>query len=432
MGNTIRNILNKLINFGLNPNLGYLEQRKVKLLNVIVFSLLVLLLFFSVLNIIQGRYNLLIGDLVSIVFVVLPSLYFQYKQKYKTSNFIVVSSFFVFITFFSLIDYDAGRMSEHMLLGACIMPVFLFDRWKKVIIFLLFVVAFYLIKVVNILQNGEPVRIDTYYYIYGITFLIVYVVASYFKNDLVNFNNKLIESNQTKDKLFKIIAHDLKSPFSSLLGLSDLQLKYLVDDNKKKLELSANIINQASHRIFDLTQTLLDWAVTQSDSFKPVYKNENINVLIRDVVELSSIYADAKEVRINIQQNTQKLFVCDKVMTQIAIRNIIFNAIKFSARNSEVFISFGLDTNNDLFISVRDYGVGMTNDEIERILDPAQLYSIEGTEREKGSGIGLKMSFELIKKQCGNIYIYSEKEKGSEFKIVLPKNKETLDEPIGK
>lgn len=221
-----------MVDFGIDPDLPYMEKRKAKLLNVIIFAMLFFFAFFAVLNVFRGRPELITGDVSSILLVCIPAMILQYKKKYVAARLLVVSSFFIFITFFSITEYYYERQPEHLLLGACIMAIFLFEGWKKNLLFIMFVIAFFIIKVVNLIQFEQPIKIDTYYIIYGITFLTVYIVASYFKHDMMQFNKKLEETNMAKDRLFRIIAHDLKNPFNSLLGVSDLQLKYVVKNDK--------------------------------------------------------------------------------------------------------------------------------------------------------------------------------------------------------
>lgn len=417
----LKNIKDKLIKLGVDQSINYVELRRIKLLNVIVFSLLIILSFFAFLNLFNGRYSLMIGDIVSIILVCIPAIILQHKKKYVAARILVISSFFVFITFFSLVQYDAVRQTEHILLGACIIPIFMFDGWRKNLMFTMFVLAFYAIKIINIIQHNEPVRIDTFYIIYAITFLVVYVIANYFKYDLMSFNYKLIEENKTKDNIFQIISHDIRNPFSSLLGISELQLKYLEEGDVEKFEKTAKIINTASNRIYMLTQTLLDWSVTQSDQFKVNPEKLKINEILAEVIMVCSLAADSKNINLNVLLFKEIEFTCDKIMTQIAVRNILLNAIKFSERGSDVYINALINEDGELEISIKDSGTGITKEELNLILNETEIFSQFGTEKEKGSGIGLRMSNELIKRQDGKISVKSAANKGSEFIIALPK-----------
>lgn len=345
--------------------------------------------------------------------------HFTVQKKHSSTKALVVSSFFVFITFFSVVQYDAGRQTEHLLLGTCIIPIFLFDGWRKNVLFLMFVIAFFAIKIINLYQHNEPIRIDTFYIIYAITFLSVYVIASYFKHDIVQFNNRLQEANKTKDKLFKIIAHDIKNPFNSLLGISELQLKYLKTDNKQKLEKSANIINESSNRIYMLTQTLLDWAIIQAEGFKVNKTKNSVRDIVSETIEICSLSAKSKNIEVIMPNEKDIIFQCDKIMTQIAIRNILLNAIKFSSRNSKVIIDFFI-IRDKLEIIIKDEGVGMKNEIWESILSSSKPGSKFGTEKEEGAGIGLRMSLDLIQKQNGEILVDGQPGEGSTFKIILP------------
>jgi K+-sensing histidine kinase KdpD len=200
--------------------------------------------------------------------------------------------------------------------------------------FSFFPISFFVIRFVVMYQSQGSIDLHTIHIIYAICFLIVYVLASYFKSDMMRFYNMLSESNKTKDKLFRIISHDIRNPFSSLLGSSDLQMKYLQSGDMEKLEKTSYIINSASKKIYELTQTLLDWSQTQTETF--VVKRENINItdLVKQVAEFCSITARTKDIEIVFNPKESMFNQCDNIMTQIAVRNIIMNAIKFSHRNS--------------------------------------------------------------------------------------------------
>ncbi|MDD3685321.1 MAG: HAMP domain-containing sensor histidine kinase [Bacteroidales bacterium] len=412
-------VLNRLVGFGIDMSLPYLEMRKARLMNVIVFSITFILLFFMVLNIIIGNYFLAISDVVMFFIVCLPSLYLQYKRFYKANLILITSAFFVFTTILTILKYDYSRQTEHILIPLAIMPIFLFDGWRKNLMFSFFVISFFAVKVIIMIRDLGSLEIKTIHIIYAITFLIVYVLASYFKSDMIRFYNMLSESNKTKDKLFRIISHDIRNPFSSLLGSSDLQMKYLKTGDTDKLEKTSLIINSASKKIYELTQTLLDWSQTQTETFVVKLENTNITDLVKQVADFCSITSRTKEIEIVFKPVETMFNQCDNIMTQIAVRNIIMNAIKFSHRNSEIFLEvYKLD--GFVNIKISDKGVGMSQDRLSTLFDGNTISSDYGTEKEKGTGLGLIISKELIEKQGGNIKVNSTEGKGSEFVLSLP------------
>ncbi|MDD2634726.1 MAG: HAMP domain-containing sensor histidine kinase [Bacteroidales bacterium] len=415
----ITSFIRGLVDFGVDDNLPYLEARKAKLLNVAVWAISIILVIFLVINLIEKNYFLAISDILLFVFVCIPSWILQYKRKYKANLLLIISAFLIYTTLLTILKYDVNRQTEHILPALSILVIFLFDGWKKNLIFILFPISFFTIRFVVMYQTYGIIELKTLHLIYFIEFLSVYIVTNYFKADMLNFYDKLQKTIDTKDKLFQIISHDIKNPFSSLLGTSELQLRFAQNKELEKFEKSSKIIHSSASRIYDLTQSLLDWSSTQTESLDPKIKNINITKLIEDVIGFCDMTAIPKEIELVFDNKKTVLINCDAVMTQIAIRNIIMNAIKFSHRNSKIVVSQSVESSGVL-ISIEDFGVGIDPVKLENIFDEDFLHSSYGTEKEKGTGLGLKITKELIEKQNGRILVESTVGKGSTFKIFLP------------
>ncbi len=415
----IKGLFTKLVDFGVDPDLPYLELRKAKLMNVIVFSITAILLFFMVLNLAIENYFLAISDVVLFVLVCVPSWYLQYKRHYRANLALITSAFFIYTTIVTILMYDVDRQTEHILIAVSIMPVFLFEGFWKNLMFMFFPISFFTIKFVTMYDMYGHIEIHTIHLIYAITFLIVYVIASYFKGNMLHFYAQLLQSNKTKDKLFRIISHDIRNPFSSLLGSSDLQMKYLDPLNIDKLTRTSVIINSASKKIYDLTQTLLEWSQTQAETFVVRKEKTDLTELVKQVVDFCGISSRPKEIELVFNPEEQIVLNCDNVMTQIALRNIIMNAIKFSHRNSSVEIRVARNMGR-VKIDVADSGIGMSEENMRDLFDDTVIQSNYGTEKERGTGLGLMISKELLDKQGGGITVASEKGKGSVFTIILP------------
>lgn len=263
------------------------------------------------------------------------------------------------------------------------------------------------------------VELQPIHIIYFVSFFIVYVLVSYFRSDMIRFYRMIDASNATKDKLFRIISHDIKNPFNSLLGSSELQMKYLKAGETEKLENTSLIINLASKQIYALTQTLLEWSQTQTDTFVVKREFTDLNELVKQVVDFCSLTARAKDVLIKFSPETSCKLQCDSVMTQISLRNVIMNAIKFSYRNSEILVSVSQES-KFISIEISDKGVGISQERLDSLFDESKIESEFGTEREKGTGLGLIICKELIEKQGGSIKVVSTEGKGSDFVLSLP------------
>jgi signal transduction histidine kinase len=399
--------------------MSYWDERKAKLLNVIVFSVSAILLIFLCINLVQGNNILAICDVLLFIIVCIPSWILQLKQKYTFNLFMITGAFVIYTTLITILEYDVNRQTEHILPAISIMIIFMFDGWKKNLIFLIFPISFFTIRFVVMYRTFGAIEFQTLHIIYLIEFLIVYTIASFFKKDMMNFYDKLNMSNQTKTKLFRIISHDLKNPFSSLLGTSALQSRFIESGDMEKLKITSQIINASATKIYSLTQSLLDWSITQSETLEPKKEKINLTELTKNVIDFSNITAIHKEIEIEFLPSEALFATIDSTMTQIALRNIIMNALKFSKRGEKIIIR-QIANNDFVKIEIEDFGVGISDENLETIFDANTIQSSYGTENEKGSGLGLLISKELLEKQDGLLSVTSQLEKGSVFSITLP------------
>lgn len=231
---------------------------------------------------------------------------------------------------------------------------------------------------------------------------------------LQEYSEQLKELVATKDKFFSIIAHDLKSPFNSILGLSEiikLEAKYL---DIATIEQYAGIIHSTSNNTFKLLENLLDWARIQQSQmpFQPV--SLILKNIANEVIELSIEKANSKMIAIINYIPDDLIVVADKNMLKTILRNLISNALKFTSANGKVGIK-AISKGNTTEISVEDTGTGIKQDDIDKIFKIGSSFSKRGTENEKGTGLGLLLCKEFVEKHSGQIWVESEEGKGSTF-----------------
>jgi signal transduction histidine kinase len=232
-------------------------------------------------------------------------------------------------------------------------------------------------------------------------------------------NSDLQQSNATKDKFFSIIAHDLKSPFQSIISLSEILIEEVHEINLVEIEKYAGFILQSSNRAMALLMNLMEWAQSQTGriEFKP--EHFEIEAFIN---EATLLYDDiARQKSIIIKRNLpQNLFVfADKYMLNTVFRNLISNAIKFTMPGGEITIS-AERKQGEIVFGVRDTGVGIPKNSIEKIFRIEQSYSTLGTNNEEGTGLGLILCREFVEKHGGKIRVESEEGKGTTFSFSLP------------
>ncbi len=417
--NKILRLINWIINFGVPSDLAYLESRKYKLINLIVSSVALFLIIFFFINIAQSNYFLAASDIAMLILVCVPSWILQYKKKYVANLVLITSAFFVYTTALTLLNYDVNRQTEHVLPAISIMAIFLFDGWKKNLLYIFFPISFFTIRFVTMYETTGEIKLELIHLIYFIEFLAIYTITSFFKADMTSFYKTLVKSNQTKTKLLRIMSHDLRNPFNSLLGTSKLQAKFIESGDMEKLKLSSTVINSSANKIYNLTQTLLDWSMSQSDSLKSKIEKINLTDLTKQVIDFSNITAVHKEIKIEFNPTSPIFCYCDNIMTQICLRNIIMNAIKFSSRESKIIVSQHIK-DGSYEIHVQDFGVGISNEDIEKVFDDTTIHSSYGTENEKGTGLGIKICKELMEHQGGKLLAESTINLGSLFKLQFP------------
>ena len=236
---------------------------------------------------------------------------------------------------------------------------------------------------------------------------------------LVEQKSDLSVLNATKDKFFSIIAHDLKNPFSVIMGFSDIMISEFDKSSKEEKLKFLDAIKQSSSRAFGLLENLLQWARSQTRSITVSPVQFDLHSLVAETFSLLCVNADKKRIRlVNNVDPAVKVFA-DRNMIDTVIRNLINNAIKFSMQDSVITVRSQYEANS-VIISVADQGVGMQQSVVEKLFRIDQHITNTGTSGESGTGLGLIICQEFIQKNNGRIWVNSEPGIGSEFFISLP------------
>lgn len=229
---------------------------------------------------------------------------------------------------------------------------------------------------------------------------------------------RLKELNATKDKFFNIIAHDLKNPFTCLLGTTDL-LNHRIHqmDSGDIMEL-VRIISDSAKSGYAILQNLLDWSRSQTGLI--TYNPEMINLkrLIGENVSVLRESAATKEISISSRAKDIQIIV-DKNMINTVLRNLLSNAIKFTPKFGTIKVSAVMKS-NEVVISVKDNGIGIPEENIKDLFRIDSKYTRPGTNQEHGTGLGLKLSKEFVELLGGTISVESTVNKGSEFVFSIP------------
>lgn len=272
-------------------------------------------------------------------------------------------------------------------------------------------------------------------------------------SDVTETNKKLTDLSNSlaeKEKIFSLIAHDLINPLTGVIGFSELLSREFSRDSidgegipkirdwnlerLKKITERIDIINNSTKEVYSLLENLLDWSRSRSSDLKPWLERINIHESVESVISFSKSQADFKKITIDNITDKSLFAVADRNMFKTIIRNFLSNAIKFTPRGGNIEISASLTGKSNIMkqgrrvkegefyirTDITDTGVGIPDKVLGELLTPGFNAPTKGTESERGTGIGLKVSREFAEKMDGNISVKSKRGKGSIFSVTLP------------
>lgn len=250
----------------------------------------------------------------------------------------------------------------------------------------------------------------------------VIIDVTKYKNELELLQKKAEELsvlNSAKDNFISILSHDLRAPFTSILGFSEIVLNETSLPEKDKAEY-VKFIYDSSNNQLRLINHLFDWSQIQIGRVKFEIQRLHAQSIVYNCVSYLTGLAIRKNVHINVKIPESIYIDADERFVTKLFTNIISNAIKYSFEDGVVEISGNVYNDEFIEFVVKDKGTGISEQNRERIFNIAKLFSIEGTRGEKGSGLGLTLSKQIVEKHGGNLWFYSTDGKGSDFHFTLP------------
>ncbi|MCW3807197.1 sensor histidine kinase [Plebeiibacterium marinum] len=232
---------------------------------------------------------------------------------------------------------------------------------------------------------------------------------------------KVEQLNATKDKLFSIVAHDLKEPMNTILGFSELMKLQCEDIDCQTRQMYNNKIFDSAMNLSNMMNRLLTWSKAQlgSITYNPEI-TDLCHVYANVVTELTHVL-DEKKIKCVLKGCDSASVWADPLMVEIIFRNLLVNAVKYSYPEDEINISLKKE-NGFVVTRVTDTGMGMSSEQIKRLKNPFDYYTSKGTQKEKGQGLGVKIVMEMIKHNQGSFDVESQSGRGSVFSFGLPVN----------
>ncbi len=265
----------------------------------------------------------------------------------------------------------------------------------------IFVYAYYYYRRVNKLLQKQSMRI------------------LYQKSRINEQNQQLQKSVDTQNKLFSIIAHDLRSPLISLSNFTKLINFYLLDNRIDEIREMAVQMDRKNDHVLELTDNLLSWAKGQSGSLSPLLEKLSLKKTVEECLDIYHPLAEDKGIELRFAETNDYVLWADRNMVKTICRNLVNNAIKFTPRDGIVSLAYELQ--GDLVkTSVSDTGIGMDDEQVKLLFDIDRKKTKYGTEGEESSGLGLSVCKEFVEKLGGEILVASKPDVGSTFSFTLP------------
>jgi PAS domain S-box-containing protein len=230
---------------------------------------------------------------------------------------------------------------------------------------------------------------------------------------------ELMLANEQKDKIYSVIAHDLRGPFSPIMGFAEMLQEDADTLSKQELKEYANNIYISAKRQHELLDDLLDWSRLQLDKISIAREDIELSQLAQNTVNILSELAAQKSISLtnNIPPTTVR---ADRNIVNTVLRNLISNAIKFTPEKGSITVAV-IEKDDNYIVSVSDTGVGISNKKMDQILSENTTESSKGTNGEQGTGLGLPICISMINKHGGKLYANSNPEEGTTFYFTLEK-----------
>lgn len=418
-----------------DTRLSLYELKKVNQLNLISAYCAALAGLLAVINAFLFRHPQLIIDLSIILIIFLPVILIQKKGYYQVASNYFTSLMLLMMTGICLYNINRNEFlqTENVYLTLAPALVILYEKRKKVIIYSITVLLFFGIHAHAYQSRGLSLddRFYTNSMVYLVVFLGIFYFVSSYKNafykiyheqmDLLDLLKKqkdeLEKTDETKNKLFSIVAHDLKRPMHMLTGL--LSMEGMIPENEHKQYRKQ--VRENVKGINGLIENVLTWAKSQLEGFSVNIQQTEIDQIFSSEQDVYKEQAEVKGIALTSQIPKNLKVWSDPNHISIVIRNIVNNSIKFTPKHGQISIS--ASTNNDhVDIVIKDTGIGMNEETIQLIKNQKFVSSTNGTQGESGSGLGLVLCTETLEKLGGRLLIKSQKDKGSQFTIQLPLN----------
>ncbi|ASZ12657.1 HAMP domain-containing histidine kinase [Chitinophaga pendula] len=421
---------NYTVNVGISPGMPFIEARRTKLLNLLALPCIPFMLLFAVVNACQGRY-LLSALNVSTALINTGVLYLHRYRLYLSARSIMIFFSAGIYTFTGLYFHNGA---QYFLLNILIFTILVYDnKWWIVAVSTLVISAFLIIVFSpQHMAVADPVPARRVWANVATSLFFIIIALSFFKHIQSDYQQEiekqrqaLAAMNKDQEKLFSIVAHDIRSPLSTLESLLDMFQKGQYPEGEMK-EAAAMLYEKVS-QLGDSLDNVLRWSARSMKGIRVRPTHFLLAPLVHEVCYFFQLVTEQKHIETELVIAPDLAIYADVDQVSVIMRNLISNALKFSYPGGKITVKASASV-QQVVIEVTDHGMGMSGEQLANLF----VYTASpgyGTSGERGTGLGLMLCKEFVQQNEGSIRVRSNPNAGSTFTVSLPKGL-TINVPV--
>ncbi|HEY9262940.1 HAMP domain-containing sensor histidine kinase [Chitinophaga sp.] len=419
-----------IINIGVHPTMPYIESRRTMLLNLIALPCIPFMFFYCILNAYQGRYLLSVLNAITTLAVI--TVLFLHKYRMYLSARIVLIFFSAVLYGFTGMYFHNG--AEYFLLNIMVVTILVYDnKWIVGCVSALITAAFLL--VIFMPQSwhlAPPVPTERVWSNVAVSLVGLIVILCFFKyiqagyqQEIEKQRQALLGMNKDKEKLFSIVAHDIRSPLSTLESLLDMFQKG--EYPREDMEEAAAILHKKVAQLGGTLDNVLRWSTRSMKGIQTRPRHFLLAPVMSEVLLFFELIIQQKNMTVDVQVPVSTALHADRDQVSVILRNLFSNALKFSYAGGRITV-IASQNDQQILISITDDGIGMDQQQLKTLFT-SQQHPAYGTSGERGTGIGLMLCREFAEQNNGVIDVESTSEGGTTFIVQLRKGDVPANEP---
>ncbi|TGL13412.1 sensor histidine kinase [Leptospira levettii] len=422
--------LRYLLNLGVNHQLDLQTSVRVQLANLIAILGILSNIQYSILFVIAGAPNVWIMNCIHLSVITIFSyiLYLNFKEQYSIARILLIFTISIPLVFVSFISFGNSGGFYYYFLVFALAPFVLFsyeDKFWILLVFLtnnLFYIWFEFFGTPGKFQEGtllyDP-KIQELFRVNSVVSCLFFValIMFYFLRNTNRIQQEMIRTNQHKDRIFSILAHDLKGPIGTMNSYLGFLNETLPD--REELLVALRELKKSTNQSYLVLENLLDWVRNESKKIPTHLEYINLYTVTQNAKDILELQATDKGIQWQIQLSDPLMVYCDERMISTVLRNLFSNAIKFSHPKGTVTIT-SVTGPKYLDLSIVDMGIGMSKEQIRQIGEGKPFPTAFGTQGEKGTGLGLLVCTEMLRNQGCTMNVTSSTNHGTKITIRIP------------